>query len=84
MAVAKIAVVSSNGVVVMRRLYHQQMRLDIEVIRGPINLYGSGAMGGVINIITKPVTKNGACCASVHCADRDAGSCDFFYLSGPW
>lgn len=42
----------------------------IEVIRGPMSsLYGSDAMGGVINIITKPVTKewHGAVSMGEHC-----------------
>ena len=53
------------------------------------SLYGSGAMGGVINIITKPVTKNGTALLRTGGTlqhNRDAGDSingDFFYLSGP-
>lgn len=61
----------------------------IEVIRGPMSsLYGSDAMGGVINIITKPVTKEWHGSVGVGGTlqhNRDAGdSIDGdFYLSGP-
>lgn len=61
----------------------------IEVIRGPMSsLYGSAASGGVINIITKPVSDEwtGTLTAgTTNYADGGAGSADEtrFYLSGP-
>ncbi len=61
----------------------------IEVIRGPMSsLYGSDAMGGVINIITKPVTKEWHGAVSMGGTlqhNRDAGDSinGDFYLSGP-
>ncbi|QJQ94738.1 MULTISPECIES: TonB-dependent receptor [Halomonadaceae] len=61
----------------------------IEVIRGPMStLYGSDAMGGVINIITRPVsntwTGNVAVDTTFH-QDRDAGNSQNInlYTSGP-
>lgn len=61
----------------------------IEVIRGPMStLYGSDAMGGVINIITRKVAKawGGSVTADVGIAeDSKAGNSRRlgFYLSGP-
>ena len=61
----------------------------IEVIRGPMStLYGSDAMGGVINIITRRVSNDWAGSVSVENTfqeDRDAGndSAINLYVSGP-
>lgn len=61
----------------------------IEVIRGPMStLYGSDAMGGVVNIITKKVAKEwGAAISLDHTfqEDRDYGetSSTSLYASGP-
>nr|WP_163502848.1 TonB-dependent receptor [Halomonas socia] len=61
----------------------------IEVIRGPMStLYGSDAMGGVINIITRPVSDTWTGNLSVDSTfqqDRDAGNSQTLnlYTSGP-
>lgn len=61
----------------------------IEVIRGPMSsLYGSAASGGVINIITKPVSDVWSGTLTLGTStyqDSDAGSANEgrFYLSGP-
>lgn len=61
----------------------------IEVIRGPMStLYGSDAMGGVINIITRRVTDDWAGSVSVENTfqeDRNAGNSSAInlYTSGP-
>jgi outer membrane receptor for ferrienterochelin and colicins len=61
----------------------------IEVIRGPMStLYGSDAMGGVVNIITRKVGKRwGASVSADYTAQQDRGfgdqHSDRFYLSGP-
>lgn len=61
----------------------------IEVVRGPMSsLYGSDAMGGVINVITKPVadrwTGSVTAEATLPERSRDAGSRQLsFYGSGP-
>lgn len=61
----------------------------IEVIRGPMSsLYGSDAMGGVINIITKPFSKewHGALGAGGIIQEHKIfgnSTTDDFYLSGP-
>lgn len=61
----------------------------IEVVRGPMSsLYGSDAIGGVINIITKPVSDewHGSVTADYTLQqDRDAGDTwnTGFYLTGP-
>lgn len=61
----------------------------IEVVRGPMSsLYGSDAMGGVINIITKPVASEwgGAVTAETRIPehDDDGGLNQLsFYLNGP-
>ena len=61
----------------------------IEVIRGPMStLYGSDAMGGVINIITRKVSKEWSGSATLenrYEQNRDAGDMRkaSFYLSGP-
>lgn len=61
----------------------------IEVVRGPMSsLYGSDAMGGVINIITKPVTDSWTGSVSAEATvqgDSDYGNSQqgSFYLSGP-
>lgn len=61
----------------------------IEVVRGPMSsLYGSDAMGGVINIITKPVSSEwgGSVTAEARIPehDEDGGSTQLsFYLNGP-
>src|SRR5690606_23944598 len=61
----------------------------IEVIRGPMStLYGSDAMGGVINIITKKVADKWAGSVTVQQTlqeDRDYGndSTTEFFTSGP-
>lgn len=61
----------------------------IEVVRGPMSsLYGSDAMGGVINIITKPVASEwgGSITAETRIPehDDDSGSNQLsFYLNGP-
>ncbi|MBA2779738.1 TonB-dependent receptor domain-containing protein [Billgrantia kenyensis] len=61
----------------------------IEVIRGPMStLYGSDAMGGVINIITRPVNDTWTGSVSVDTTfqqDRDAGNSQGInlYTSGP-
>lgn len=53
----------------------------IEIIRGNGSaLYGSDAMGGVINIITKKANKEHAS-IGVHTGTKDAGT-DFYYSSG--
>lgn len=61
----------------------------VEIVRGPMSsLYGSDAMGGVINIITKPVSDEwtGSVTADYTWQqNRDAGDSwkTGFYLSGP-
>lgn len=61
----------------------------IEVIRGPMSsLYGTGASGGVINIITKPVSDvwtGSLTLGSTTYQDSDGGNAHEgrFYLSGP-
>ena len=61
----------------------------IEVVRGPMSsLYGSDAMGGVINIITKPVASewSGSVTAETRIPENgdDSGSNQLsFYLNGP-
>lgn len=61
----------------------------IEVVRGPMSsLYGSDAMGGVINIITRRIAKNWRGSARVNgtmqLADNYGNYADGnFYLSGP-
>lgn len=61
----------------------------IEVVRGPMSsLYGSDAIGGVINIITKPVSNewHGSVTADyTYAEDRDAGDSygAGFFLTGP-
>ncbi|MDR5906608.1 TonB-dependent receptor domain-containing protein [Franzmannia qiaohouensis] len=61
----------------------------IEVIRGPMStLYGSDAMGGVINIITRPVSDTWTGNLSIDSTfqqDRDAGNSQTLnlYTSGP-
>ena len=61
----------------------------IEIVRGPMSsLYGSDAMGGVINIITKPVdsTWNGSVTAETTLQDEDGFENSrqlSFYASGP-
>lgn len=61
----------------------------IEIVRGPMSsLYGSDAMGGVINIITKPVSPvwSGSVTAEARVPqhDEDGGSNQLsFYLNGP-
>ncbi|MBR2515603.1 MAG: TonB-dependent receptor [Halomonas sp.] len=61
----------------------------IEVIRGPMStLYGSDAMGGVINIITRRVSDNWAGSVAIENTfqqDRDAGNSSAInlYTSGP-
>ena len=61
----------------------------IEIVRGPMSsLYGSDAMGGVINVITKPVadrwTGSVTAEATVPQDGDDAGSRQLsFYASGP-
>ncbi|MCG6658809.1 TonB-dependent receptor [Halomonas campisalis] len=58
----------------------------IEVIRGPMStLYGSDAMGGVINIITRPVSDTWTGSLSLDTTfqqDRDAGNSQGLNLSG--
>lgn len=61
----------------------------IEVIRGPMStLYGSDAMGGVINIITRPVSATWTGSVTLDTTfqqDRDAGNAQGInlYTSGP-
>ncbi len=61
----------------------------IEIVRGPMSsLYGSDAMGGVINIITKPVSSEwgGSITAETRIPENgeDGGSNQLsFYLNGP-
>ena len=61
----------------------------IEVVRGPMSsLYGSDAMGGVVNIITKNVTKEWTGSASVGFTAHDKstfgnGHHGNFFVSGP-
>jgi len=61
----------------------------IEVVRGPMSsLYGSDAMGGVVNIITKNVTKEWTGSASVGFTAHDKstfgnGDHGNFFVSGP-
>ena len=61
----------------------------IEVVRGPMSsLYGSDALGGVINIITKKVpTKWGGSVGADYVAQENSQSGDWyqsqFYLAGP-
>ena len=61
----------------------------IEVVRGPMSsLYGSDAMGGVINIVTKPVadTWSGSITAETTLQDEDGFENSqqlSFYASGP-
>ena len=61
----------------------------IEVVRGPMSsLYGSDAMGGVVNIITKNVTKEWTGSASVGFTTHDKstfgnGHHGNFFVSGP-
>lgn len=62
---------------------------QVEVIRGPMSsLYGSAASGGVINIITKPVTPDWSGSMTIGATtydDPDMGDTREarFYLSGP-
>ena len=61
----------------------------IEVVRGPMStLYGSEAMGGVINIVTRKVAKNWSGSISAEHTFQDSGKAGDtnqgdFYLSGP-
>ncbi len=61
----------------------------IEVVRGPMStLYGSEAMGGVINIVTRKVSKNWSGSVSAEHTFQDSGSAGDsnqtdLYLSGP-
>lgn len=61
----------------------------IEVVRGPMSsLYGSDAMGGVINIITKPVSDTWTGSVSVETTLQDAEGFESsrqvsFYTAGP-
>lgn len=61
----------------------------IEIVRGPMSsLYGSDAMGGVINIITKPVADSwtGSVTSEVVIQDEDGFENSYqnsFYVSGP-
>lgn len=61
----------------------------VEVVRGPMSsLYGSDAIGGVVNIITKPVGKSWAGSVStdyIYQENRDAGDAYKvgFFTSGP-
>lgn len=61
----------------------------IEIVRGPMSsLYGSDAMGGVINIITKPVADSwtGSVTSEVVIQDEDGfenSHQNSFYVSGP-
>ncbi|MAE90245.1 MAG: TonB-dependent receptor [Pelagibaca sp.] len=61
----------------------------IEVVRGPMSsLYGSDAMGGVVNIITRPVadewTGEVSTAVTIPQDDDDGASKELsFYLSGP-
>ncbi|MCK9563649.1 MAG: TonB-dependent receptor, partial [Bacteroidales bacterium] len=61
----------------------------IEVVRGPMSsLYGSSALGGVINIITKPVAEEWAGSVTVDTVlqeDSDAGTSyqGRFHVNGP-
>src|SRR5690606_3695239 len=61
----------------------------IEIIRGPMStLYGSDAMGGVVNIITRKVSKEWGGSATLETRleqNSDAGDTNkaSFYLSGP-
>ena len=61
----------------------------IEVVRGPMSsLYGSDAMGGVINVITRKVAKNwhGSVRADATLQERSTSGDAYqtnFYLSGP-
>ena len=61
----------------------------IEIVRGPMSsLYGSDAMGGVVNIITKKVSDTWTGSMTTEATlpehDRDGGSAQgSFYVSGP-
>ncbi|MEE2860552.1 MAG: TonB-dependent receptor [Pseudomonadota bacterium] len=61
----------------------------IEIVRGPMSsLYGSDAMGGVINIITKPVSDTWTGSVSVETTLQDSEGFEnsrqtSFYTSGP-
>lgn len=61
----------------------------IEVVRGPMStLYGSEAMGGVINIVTRKVAKNWSGSVSAEHTFQDSGHAgdtnqSDLYLSGP-
>lgn len=61
----------------------------VEIVRGPMSsLYGSDAMGGVINIITKPVSDNWTGSITVEArvpenGDDSGESQQSLYLSGP-
>ena len=48
--------------------YQSMMAERVEVLRGPASvLYGSNAMGGVINIVTRKMQEDGV---KTKCADR--------------
>jgi iron complex outermembrane receptor protein len=60
MSIRGIGGMPTSGVLILMDSYQSMITERVEVVRGPASvLYGSNAMGGVINIITKKQRKDG-------------------------